>query len=361
MIDFFLININTCKELPNSMCSIIACIDKDKDVTPLLVNALSLLEYRGYDSVGIAVLNGSSINVRKGVGNVREVSKKHGFDELKGKIGIGHTRWATHGYVNDVNAHPHTSCNGKVAIVHNGIIDNYLELRGMLKDHEFKSDTDSEVIAHLLEHFIGQGFSIKDAMVNVIRLINGSYAFVALLDDGTLLGSRNDEPLIIGVGDNKNGNIRARTYSTQSFFISSDVLAFIKHTDKAIFLSNKEFFIIKPTRKGYTLSIYNEYGNMIKKDITQIAWEFADIDKGKYAHYTLKEIHEQEYTVARALSADISNEFLRLLINARRVIVAGSGSSYHASLYAKYMLAKAGINTVDACIASELKYNDNNI
>lgn len=333
------------------MCSIIAYAScKDNDVSSVLLDALSLMEYRGYDSVGIAVLNGSSINVRKGIGNVREVSNKHRFDELVGRVGIGHTRWAAYGHVSNNNAHPHTSCNGKIAIVHNGIIDNYMELREMLKSHKFKSDTDSEVIAHLLEHLISKGYNLKDAMVNTLKLLNGSYAFVALLDGGTLLGSRNDEPLIIGVKCKNSKN----TYST--LFISSDVLAFIKYTDNAIFLSNKEFFIIKQTKRGYNLSIYNENGSKIAKDITQIAWEFAGVDKGKYAHYTLKEIHEQEYTVAKALITKVSDEFLKLLTNARRVIVTGSGSSYHASLYAKYMLAKANVS-IDSCIASELKYN----
>jgi len=349
------------------VCSIIAYASCNcNDVSSILLDSLSLLEYRGYDSVGIAVLNGSSISVRKGVGNVKDVNRKHRLEELVGSIGIGHTRWATHGSISDLNAHPHTSCDGRIAIVHNGIIDNYLELReGILKDHSFKSETDSEVIAHMLEHLLSRHKDIKDVMVALLRLLHGSYAFVALLNDGTLVGSRHNEPLIVGVVPSANSILyhyaNRKKYNDvfcSSCFISSDVLAFIKYTDKAIFLSNDEFFILRPIKYGYRLSIYDAEGNKIGKQITQIAWELSSyvIDKGKYAHYTLKEIHEQEYTIARALCSKINHEFITRLIDAKRVIVTGSGSSYNASLYAKYLLARVGVN-VDACIASEVRYS----
>jgi len=349
------------------VCSIIAYASCNcNDVSSILLDSLSLLEYRGYDSVGIAVLNGSSISVRKGVGNVKDVNRKHRLEELVGSIGIGHTRWATHGSISDLNAHPHTSCDGRIAIVHNGIIDNYLELReGILKDHSFKSETDSEVIAHMLEHLLSRHKDIKDVMVALLRLLHGSYAFVALLNDGTLVGSRHNEPLIVGVVPSANSILyhyaNRKKYNDvfcSSCFISSDVLAFIKYTDKAIFLSNDEFFILRPIKHGYRLSIYDAEGNKIGKQITQIAWELSSyvIDKGKYAHYTLKEIHEQEYTIARALCSKINHEFITRLIDARRVIVTGSGSSYNASLYAKHLLARVGVN-IDACIASEVRYS----
>ena len=353
------------------MCSIIAYAScNGSDVSSILLDSLSLLEYRGYDSVGIAVLNDSSIIVRKGVGNVKDVNRKHRLEELVGSIGIGHTRWATHGSISYLNAHPHTSCDGRIAVVHNGIIDNYLELReGMLKDHSFKSETDSEVIAHMLEQLLSRHKDIKDAMVTLLRLLHGSYAFVALLNDGTLVGSRYNEPLIVGVVSSANNNLyyyaikdeednRYNDLFCSSCFISSDVLAFIKYTDKAIFLSNGEFFILRPIKDGYRLSIYDTEGNKISKQITQIAWELSSyvIDKGKYAHYTLKEIHEQEYTIARALCSKINHEFITRLIDAKRVIVIGSGSSYNASLYAKHLLARVGVN-VDACIASEVRYS----
>ncbi len=354
------------------MCSIIAYAScNGNNVSSILLDSLSLLEYRGYDSVGIAVLNGSSISVRKGVGNVKDVNRKHRLEELVGSIGIGHTRWATHGSISDLNAHPHTSCDGRIAVVHNGIIDNYLELKeGMLRDHSFKSETDSEVIAHMLEHLLLRHKDIKDVMVTLLRLLHGSYAFVALLNDGTLVGSRHNEPLIVGVmpsannilyhyaNRKKEGSSKYNDVFCSSCFISSDVLAFIKYTDKAIFLSNDEFFILRPIKDGYRLSIYDAEGRKIGKQITQIAWELSSyvIDKGKYAHYTLKEIHEQEYTVARALGSKINHEFIARLVDARRVIVTGSGSSYNASLYAKHLLARVGVN-VDACIASEVRYS----
>ncbi len=341
------------------MCSIIAYAGLSDDTASILVNALSLMEYRGYDSVGIAVLEGSRISVRKGVGNVREVNTAYRLEELKGRMGIGHTRWATHGSVNDVNAHPHLSCSSSIALVHNGIIDNYLELKEMLKGHVFKSETDSEVIVHLLEHLL-EGKDLRHAIAALIRLLKGSYAFVAMLNNGVLIGSRHNEPLIIGIGSNSKAEKGRddKHITCSSCFIASDVLAFIKYTDRAVFLSNDEFFILKPSKHGYVLSIYDARGRRVSKQITQIAWEFSidDIDKGKYAHYTLKEIHEQEHTIARALYSKISQDFIDKLLNARRVIVTGAGSSYHASLYAKYLLARVGVN-VDAVVASELKYS----
>lgn len=340
------------------MCSIIAYAGLCSDTASILVDALSLMEYRGYDSVGIAVLEGSRISVRKGVGNVREVNKAYRLEELKGSIGIGHTRWATHGSVSYANAHPHLSCNDGIALVHNGIIDNHPELREMLKGHVFKSETDSEVIVHLLEHLL-EGKDLRHAIATLIRLLKGSYAFVAMLNNGVLIGSRHNEPLIIGIGSNSiTGRRDDKHITCNSCFIASDVLAFIKYTDRAVFLSNDEFFILKPSKNGYVLSIYNARGKRISKQITQIAWEFSidAIDKGKYAHYTLKEIHEQEHAIVRALCLKVSQDFIDILLNARRVIVTGSGSSYHASLYAKHLLARTGIN-VDAIVASELKYS----
>jgi len=309
------------------------------------------MEYRGYDSVGFALLTSDGMVVRKGVGNVDTVRREKKVEELIGSMGIGHTRWATHGVVNETNAHPHTSCDSSIAVVHNGIVDNYLELKSMLisKGHIFKSDTDSEVIVHALEDLL-RSRDIKCAILELIKLLKGSYAFVALLADGMIVGARSNEPLIIGV--DYNGRV--------PYFIASDVLAFIRHTEKALFLSNEEFFILhrsKNSRKRkYTLSIYDSNGERVKRGLTDIAWEFSSLDKGKYAHYTHKEIHEQIHTVARAFNVEVSDEFIRTIMNARRIIVTGSGSSYHAALYAKYILSRIGLN-IDAIVASDVKYS----
>ncbi|MFQ5941055.1 MAG: class II glutamine amidotransferase, partial [Nitrososphaerales archaeon] len=214
------------------MCSIIAYMG-NKIAAPILVKGLKRMEYRGYDSVGLATLSKRQILVKKGVGKVDDVNSALHLEKMNGSTGIGHTRWATHGGVTDKNAHPHQSCKNNVAIVHNGIIDNYQELKKSLigKGHKFKSETDSEVIAHLLGEFLNRKSDIKKAMKTVASKLKGAFAFVAVLDDGTLAGSRCDEPLIVGV-------------AKDDYYISSDVLGFIEHTDKAIFLDNRQIAII---------------------------------------------------------------------------------------------------------------------
>ncbi len=320
------------------MCSIICYRGKDK-AAPLLINALKRLEYRGYDSVGIATIADGKILIKKGVGKVEEVDKALSLSALNGSVGIGHTRWATHGGITDYNAHPHQGCNRDIAIVHNGKIDNYLKLKEMLieRGHKFNSDTDSEVIAHLIEEHLKHD-DLKDAILKTCKELEGAYAFVAAFCDGIIVGARKEEPLIIGIdGDD--------------YYISSDILGFIDHTDKAIFLDNNEFVIIDKT-----LKIYDNYGREVQRDIVQIAWEFADIDKGRYAHYTLKEINEQEYTIAKAFNTNYDlTRFKEYILNANRVILVASGSSYNASLLAKMLLSRIGINC-EAIIASECQY-----
>lgn len=327
------------------MCSIIAYMG-NKTAAPLLVKGLKRMEYRGYDSVGLATISKKQILVKKAVGKVDEVNKALHFEKMAGNVGIGHTRWATHGGVTDKNAHPHQNCKNDLAIVHNGIIENYDELKKSLlsKGHKFKSETDSEVIAHLLGEFLKKKIDIKKAMIDVTHKIKGVYAFVAVLDDGTLAGVRYDEPLIVGIA--KDG-----------YYISSDVLGFIEHTDQAIFLDNNEIVIIG----NDGLSIYNVNGSKIKKRVTQIAWELADADKGKFAHHTLKEINEQKHAIARAFSLRDSNlkEFVKKLTNANKIIITGSGSSYHAALVAKQLLSKYCNLECEAVLSSEFQYGYN--
>jgi len=322
------------------MCSIIAYVGH-RVAAPMLVQGLRRMEYRGYDSVGLATISNKRILVKKGVGKVEEVNRSLALEMMEGKVGIGHTRWATHGGVTDSNAHPHKNCKNDIAIVHNGIIDNYNELKKSLvaHGHKFRSETDSEVIAHLLGEFLHKKRDIKKAMISVTKKLKGTYAFVAVFDDGTVAGARFDEPLIVGIA--KDG-----------YYVSSDVLGFIEHTDKAIFLDNNEIVILND---GY--SIFDFDGSKVKKQATQIAWELADADKGKYAHHTLKEINEQKHTIASTLfSRDPSiNEFCDIVADAKRVILTGSGTSYHAALIAKQLLSKyAGIHC-EAVISSEFQ------
>ena len=324
------------------MCSIIAYAGQ-RVAAPMLVQGLKRMEYRGYDSVGLATISNKHILVKKGVGKVEEVNKSLGLEKMNGSVGIGHTRWATHGGVTDTNAHPHQNCKNDIAIVHNGIIDNYSELKKSLiaRGHKFRSETDSEVIAHLLGDFLHKKYDIKKAMINITKKLKGTYAFVAVFDDGTVAGARFDEPLIVGI-------------SKDGYFVSSDVLGFIEHTDKAIFLDNDEFVILNDN--GH--AIFNFDGSKVKKQVTQIAWELADAEKGRFAHYTLKEINEQKHTIINALFSKDSklDEFCDVVAGAKRVVLTGSGSSYNAALIAKQLFSKyAGIHC-EAVISSEFQY-----
>ena len=214
------------------MCSIIGYSGKNS-AAPILVKGLQKMEYRGYDSVGIATESENKIVVKKGVGRVVEVSNAIQLDKLPGNIGIGHTRWATHGKVTEKNAHPHSSNSGKIAIVHNGIVENFEELKSDLqnKGYEFQSETDTEVIANLIQLNLDETSDVKQSIIKTVNQIKGHYSFVAIFDDGTLAAARFHEPLIVGVG--KNGN-----------YLSSDVLGFIENTDDAIYVDNEDFVIV---------------------------------------------------------------------------------------------------------------------
>ena len=322
------------------MCSIIAYKGK-KSAAPIVVDSLKRMEYRGYDSVGVATVDSGSILVRKGTGKVVEVNRSLNMSQMPGRIGIGHTRWATHGGVTDTNAHPHSACNNNVAVVHNGIIENYRELKEELisAGHSFASETDSEVIAHLLEIHYSKG--VREAMIETCKKLRGNYAFVAIFQDGTIAGARYEEPLIIGVAND-------------GYFISSDVLGFLEHTDKAIFLENGDIGIVDSGK----LEVFNLEGAPVAHPITQVAWELGDIDKGKYAHYTLKEINEQRLTVVHAGRQDevAMNKFCELLAGAKSVYITGSGTSYHCALIFKYMLARFAKTRAETVMSSESQY-----
>jgi glucosamine--fructose-6-phosphate aminotransferase (isomerizing) len=310
---------------------------------PILIDSLRKMEYRGYDSVGIATITGDKILVRKGVGKVVEVNKSLDLGKMQGQTGIGHTRWATHGGVTDNNAHPHSACTNEIAVVHNGIIENYNELKQglILGGHVFKSQTDSEVIAHLLEVHYSNEQDIKKAMIKTCEILKGTYAFVAIFKNGAISGARLDEPLIVGISDNQ-------------FFISSDILGFLKYTDKAIFLDNKDIVVIQDEN----LELFNFEGSPVKRPITQVAWELAAAEKGTYAHYTLKEIHEQSSTIGNALTNNeqILQRFCDILANAKNVYITGSGTSYHSALILKLMLGKYAKIRSETIMSSEFEY-----
>lgn len=323
------------------MCSIIG-YSGSLNVAPVLVESLKRMEYRGYDSVGISTISNGRMFMRKGVGRVVDVDNSLHLIGMPGHIGIGHTRWATHGGITDKNAHPHSGCTDGTSVVHNGIVENYKELRDDLihLGHKFKSDTDSEVIAHLLERH-GEKEQVIQTIIKTCKSLKGTYAFVAAFEDGTICGSRYDEPLIIGIVEN-------------GYFISSDILGFLAYTDKAIFLDNKDIAVIQ----GRSLKLYDSDGNPLTRPITQVAWELAAVDKGKFAHHTLKEIHEQTHTIMRAAAQNrmILNNFCRFLLDSKAIYFTGSGTSYHTALLAKQILAKFAKIRAESIMSSEFQY-----
>jgi glucosamine--fructose-6-phosphate aminotransferase (isomerizing) len=324
------------------VCSIIG-YKGQLDVAPLLVNSLGRMEYRGYDSVGIATISDGKIILKKGVGKVADVNKKLDLGSLPGDTGVGHTRWATHGSVTNTNAHPHYGCTDSIAIVHNGIIENHKVLREELISlgHIFKSDTDSEVIAHLLEKYYLDQKNIKKAVIDTCKRLEGAYAFVAVFEDGTICGSRYNEPLIIGSVDT-------------GHFISSDILGFLEYTNKAIYLENRDTVILD----SKTLQIFDMEGKPVNRPVTQVAWELASVDKGKYAHHSLKEIHEQPVIVEKAgtQNSDRVKEFCNIVRNSRTVFLTGSGTSYHCALIAKHLLSNFAKIHAETMVSSEFQY-----
>ena len=323
------------------MCSIIG-YSGSLNVAPVLVESLKRMEYRGYDSVGISTVSNGRMFMRKGVGRVVDVDNSLHLIGMPGHIGIGHTRWATHGGITDKNAHPHSGCTDDISVVHNGIVENYKELKDDLirLGHKFKSDTDSEVIAHLLERH-AEKEEVIQTIIRTCKRLKGTYAFVAAFEDGTICGSRYDEPLIIGIVEN-------------GYFISSDILGFLPYTDKAIFLDNKDIAVVE----GQSLRLYDSDGNPLSRPVTQVAWELAAVDKGKFAHHTLKEIHEQTHTIMTAAAQNrmIMNNFCRLLLDSKTIYFTGSGTSYHSALLAKQILARFAKIRAESIMSSEFQY-----
>ncbi len=325
------------------MCGIIGCVS-NADVVEVLLDGLRNMEYRGYDSAGFGVHDGNTIRVGKGVGRVDEIARSLDLKTFSGKIGLAHTRWATHGGVTPENAHPHLSCDGEVAVVHNGIIENYQAIKARLeaKGHRFRSTTDTEVIPHLIEENLKAGKNHRDAVLDAARELKGSYAFIVLFRDlcDRLYGVRKDAPLIIGLSERGN-------------FLASDVLAFLKHTNKAVFLENLE--VAEVRRDGYT--IWNFEGEGVQHDISTLEWEAISLSKKEFTHYTLKEIHEQRETIALAFRQDPNDldNFCLALQGAERIYIVGAGTSYHAALVAKHLFLNLAKLPVEAVLASEFE------
>ena len=325
------------------MCGIVGCVS-DEPVAGLLLDGLRRVEYRGYDSAGMATIVNGRLGVRKGAGRIAAIEEKYKLSGLGGDIGMAHTRWATHGGVTDANAHPQTSCGEKVAVIHNGIIENYLQLKKQLVagGHRFKSQTDTEVIAHLVEHEYARLKDPAKAVLAATKKLSGQYALVVMFQDrdDVLVGARKDAPLMIGIGKGKN-------------FVASDVLAFIEHTDRTVFLDNLEVASITKDR----VKIFGRDGRERRRQATQVAWELSDLSKQDYAHYTLKEINEQPRTVASAAIQERAKveEFANLIRKAKSVFITAAGTSYHAGLLMSFRLKnEAGIRS-EVILSGEFK------
>jgi len=321
----------------------VGCV-AEEPVADVLLEGLKRVEYRGYDSAGMATIWEGSLSVRKGVGRVTEIEQSRHLSSLKGSIGMAHTRWATHGGVTDQNAHPQASCKELVAVIHNGIIENYLPLKGALaaKGHRFRSETDTEVIAHMIEDEYKRVRDPMKATMAVTKKLKGQYAIAVMFQDrpDIMIGARKDAPLIVGVGEGK-------------MFLASDVLAFIGHTDRTIFLDNYEVVELTKDRAR----IVGANGREVRRKPTQVAWELSDVSKSDFEHYTLKEINEQPRTV---LSASVQEpgkveEFARAIRKAKTLYITASGTSYHAGLLMKFRLNKEARIRVDTVVAGELK------
>ena len=335
------------------MCGIVGYVGKNHGVDTIL-EALSRLEYRGYDSAGVAVLHDGAIHVRKKAGKLQglvELIHKH---PLSGTIGIGHTRWATHGLPNEINAHPHSDSTGKLTIVHNGIIENYAELKEKLiaKGHAFKSQTDTEVIVHLVEDH-AKRMPLEQAFRTTLKEIRGSYAVCLLSADepDRIFGARNGSPLIVGIGKG------------ESFF-ASDVPAVLGRTRRVWYLNDGE--VVELRASGPKITSLD--GKLIKRQPTTITWDLTAARKEGYAHFMLKEIHEQpaaiEQTLFNRLKAETGqitfNRSVRAFLDAikpqEKIIIIACGTAYHAGLVGEYMLEEFAHIPVDVDLASEFRY-----
>ncbi len=322
------------------MCGIIGYIG-NRRAAPILLKGLKHLEYRGYDSAGMATLS-SRVEVRKDVGKIEDLEKRLRFEEMEGEVGIGHTRWATHGKVTKENAHPHFSQNRKIYVVHNGIIENYQELREFLKENGFNfySETDTEVIPNLIQYEMEKGKSFEEACKAALKRLEGSFAVVIMHEgEEKLIAARRGSPLVIGVGDGE-------------YFVASDIPAFLEFTKKVIFMYDWDFAVI--TKNG--VKFYNlREDKEVERSIDVIDWDAEQAKKGEFKHYMIKEILEQVETIQRAAMQDenVVAVIVEEMRKARGIFFVGCGSSYHACFAGSYIFSKVANLHVNVVLASE--------
>ena len=339
------------------MCGIVGYVG-NKEATPVLINTLKKLEYRGYDSAGIAVLSDENIVVQKAKGALKFLEEQVSKQVIKGSIGIGHTRWATHGEPSDINAHPHTNVSGSIAVVHNGIIENYAKLKEKLQAEGivFRSQTDTEVIAHLVNYYYEETGDIFKAVQKTLTKLEGSYALGVLCKDypDRIVAARKDSPLIVGLGKDEN-------------FIASDVPAVLEYTREVYFLEQKEMAVLYNDH----VDLYTEDGEKVIRKPFHVDWDLSSAEKNGYAHFMLKEIYEQPKALTDTLrprlvmngkkpvdikvdEMDFSEDFK----NADRVVITACGTAYHAGVAARYIFEKLARVPVVVDTASEFRYRD---
>jgi glucosamine--fructose-6-phosphate aminotransferase (isomerizing) len=326
------------------MCGIIGYCGQ-KPAVSIVIEALKRLEYRGYDSAGIASLSDGRLLIKKDVGKVDEVIQKHNLASLPGNIAIGHTRWATHGGVTQSNAHPHSDCGGRVAVVHNGIVENNQQLRQELtkRGHRFTSETDTEVIPHLVEDELKNGCSLEQAVLNMAPKLEGSYAFLVMAPDnpGKIVGTRRNNPLIVGI-------------NATDYYVSSDALAFSQYTNQVMSLGDNE--VVTLTQEG--VQFFDPKGNKLAKEVRKLDHSWAESHKGGYQHFMLKEIMEQSQMVGQTACQD-GKRFTKIaldILRANQVIITACGSSRYAALVGRYLFSKVGKKFCDVVMASEFGY-----
>ena len=337
------------------MCGIVGFIGQEQ-AAPILLDGLAHLEYRGYDSAGVAVISAQGkLQVEKAVGRLKVLSEQiHGGADLEGCIGLGHTRWATHGAPNIINSHPHVSENGKFAVIHNGIIENYVEIKEFLigQGIRFKSETDTEVVAQLLEFYYNECHDFLEAVGRVLRRIEGAYALGMLCADcpDRIIAARKDAPLLLGYGKGCN-------------FLASDVTAIIKHTRDVAYMEDGEVAVL--TREG--IEVYDALELKVEMKHFTIDWEVSAAEKGGYQHFMLKEIMEQPEALRRAISPRIKDgrvifDDLKLPVEKMReftrIFIVACGSSYHVGMIGKYNLEHLLRRNVEVVLASEFRYSD---
>lgn len=335
------------------MCGIVGYIGY-KNAVPILMEGLQKLEYRGYDSAGVAVYTKDSIEIRKYRGRLSVLEEHLKKETLDGCLGIGHTRWATHGEPSDVNSHPHANCSGDIVVVHNGIIENYMSIKSMLKEHGyiFISETDTEVLAHYLD-FLYEG-DLVEAVKRVLEKIRGSYAFAVISkkEPDKIVCVRKENPLIVGIGNGEN-------------FIASDIPAILNYTRKIYLLNENELAVIEKD----SISFFDENGRKVSKEIFEVNWDVAAAEKEGFEHFMIKEIHEQpkavkDTMISRVLpnSADIKLDDIKLtkeeLQKFDKIYMVACGTAYHACMVGKYVIERLARIPVEVDIASEFRYRN---